>query len=133
MIPINNKYIYSFSEKDFKKYPNEKMHTGTFWKESDLHEFILYYNDVPILRTWKHWIKQVREHRDKEGRVVSRTLSDKTIIDVFDMDGNKIGDKEIDIIFAHNKAQDELPQLENEDFFKLMIRDSKIDEIIKNK
>lgn len=129
MIPINRNYIYSFTEKDYEKYPNEKLHTGTFWKEGDIHEYFLYYNDSPILRTFKYWTKVVKEHRDGRGKLI-RTISDKTSIDVFDMDGNKLGTKEIKILFSHNKPEDELPQLENEGYFISQIRNAKLNIIM---
>lgn len=102
---------------------------GFSWRQEELHSFNLCYNDNPILTAKKVFGKRVIEHKNK-GRVTSRSLVDDTYFDIFDMDDNKLDSKQIKIIFAHNKPEDELPQLESMSCVQAMIRQTKIDNIL---
>ena len=102
-IPINYRYIYDFTPEDFEKYPNDKLYTGTFWKEINHKHFVLYHNDVEILVTKKKFVTYNRNN----------TIGDDTFLTIYDMDGNTIDSKQIEIIQAHNMPQNQLPQIKS--------------------
>lgn len=103
---------------------------GFSWRQEELHSFNLCYNDKPILTAKKIFGKRVIEHKNSEGRITSRSLVDDTYFDIFDMEGNKLDSPRIKIYYAHNRQEDELPQLESVACVQSMIRQAKINQII---
>lgn len=97
-------------------------YSGTYWREFNHNEFTLYYNDTPILKTYKSYKRQ------EKGTGMMKQIYSDTYISVLDMDSNKICDRKIKIIFAHNKPEDELPQLN--DIVLAKIREFKINKIV---